>query len=227
MRERGITFTSEMVQAVMAGRKTQTRRLGGLKLINEAPDDWELVNYDEDSLCRTYGKGTFAEFFPRGRGEPAFLRCRYGCPGDRLYVQEAWAAKIEFDDVRPSLLSGSPFMWYKSNGAGPVRRLAVRGRWRSGRFMPKWAARTWCEVVRVWPERIQDISRDDVFAEGVPETFGEWITPPKMEPHEWDNMTWLEQWQWLWDAINGKRGYGFDRNNWVWVVEFKVAEGKK
>ena len=91
------------------------------------------------------------------------------------------------------------------------RKLEHESGWfkRNSIFMPKWAARTWLEVIRVKVERVQDIKLNDIEAEG--------IITKNTEAGEA-----LELWIKLWDRINAKRGFGWDVNPWVWVYEFKV-----
>lgn len=76
-------------------------------------------------------------------------------------------------------------------------------RWRPSIFMPRWASRITLEITGVRVERIQDISEEDAQSEGVP-------IP----------ILFIS----LWDEINGNRGYGWESNPWVWVVEFKRVE---
>ena len=66
--------------------------------------------------------------------------------------------------------------------------------------MPRWAARISLRVVDIHAEQIQDISDEDAMAEG---------------------CNCREGFKVLWDKINGKRGYGWDTNPWVWVYEFE------
>jgi hypothetical protein len=74
--------------------------------------------------------------------------------------------------------------------------------------MPRWASRITLEVTGVRVERVQEIRTSDIDAEGLP--IGRGLGgSQEMEFRK------------LWDSINAKRGYGWDANPWVWVVEFK------
>ena len=82
-------------------------------------------------------------------------------------------------------------------------------KWKSSRFLPKWAARIWLEVTGVKVERVQDISIKDAFAEGVSTQQASHAQP---------------FFQSLWDSLNAKRGYSWKSNPWVWVYEFKRSK---
>ena len=75
-------------------------------------------------------------------------------------------------------------------------------------FMPRWASRILLEITNVRVERLQDISEEDAMAEGI----GYW------------GCDTVEVFQDLWDFINAKRGYPWENNDWVWVIEFKRIE---
>jgi hypothetical protein len=82
--------------------------------------------------------------------------------------------------------------------------------------MPRWASRLTLEITGVRVERLQDISPDDVSAEGVPPGCG----PPRDGTRltaAGRRMVFAE----LWDSINAKRGYDWDSNPWVWVIQFE------
>lgn len=80
-------------------------------------------------------------------------------------------------------------------------------------YMPRWACRLTLPVKAVRPERVQDINREDAIAEGVgtpeglPEAFADWEIQGVFGE--------------LWDSINAKRGYGWKENPWVWVIQFE------
>jgi len=99
----------------------------------------------------------------------------------------------------------------------PTSHLSMK--WHTGRFMPRWASRIMLEVTDVRVERVQDISEEDAWAEGILTRYccnggdcgcrGMPINHPTADFRD------------LWDSINAKRGHGWDVNPWVWVVKFK------
>lgn len=80
-------------------------------------------------------------------------------------------------------------------------------------FMPKWAARIWLEITGIKVERVQDMYEQDAEAEGA----------VKMHLDDLGQTwsTYVRGFQSLWDSINAKRGFGWDKNPWCWVIEFK------
>jgi hypothetical protein len=78
-------------------------------------------------------------------------------------------------------------------------------KWKSPMFMPRWASRITLEITDVRCERIQSISAEDCLAEGY-ESIGAYIDE--------------------WDRLNAKRGFSWDANPYVWVLEFKQVKGE-
>jgi hypothetical protein len=196
MTERPILFSGEMVRAVLDGRKTQTRRV--IKL--QTGD-----TFDERALA-----GAIQEWRPAldGTRVAALVRCPYGVPGDHLWVRERQEVTniMRNEDGRPIAVQvryraddcESAFIGYpeRLKGDPVVGKCLSYGGYRE-------SSRIHLEVTSVRVERVQDISNEDCLAEGV--------SPCIHEPAFAD----------LWDSINAKRGYGWEVNPWVWVVEFK------
>ena len=96
---KGILFTPEMIQAIVEGRKTQTRRLGGLKIINRQPDIWELNAYDGGKVfCfndKRHNISSLSRFFP--------IECkpRYQV-GETVYIKEAFMIEQAEDFTEPT-----------------------------------------------------------------------------------------------------------------------------
>lgn len=203
MTERPITFNAEMMRALLDGRKTQTRR--------------PIMA----ALCRHH--------------------CPYGVPGDRLYCQEEWAhyqtsSYIKRPDGRAFDELSDGCAGYAADGhytiedfrvhvamqAGiPARDVLINGdRWRPAKDMPRWASRALLEITDVRVERVQEISIDDIEAEGV-------YQPLDGEDCSRDTLLNRLAFENLWDAIYADKGLGWDANPFVWVIEFKRLEVKR
>ena len=121
----------------------------------------------------------------------------YGQPGDRLWVRETTIIHLEPCDKYPKGV-----VYYRTEYPDD-------GDYTPSIFMPRWASRIMLEIVSVRVERVQDISKADCIGEGI--TGLEDIV-----------AGWHQLYAKLWDSINAKRGYGWDVNPLVWVIEFKV-----
>lgn len=217
MKERPILFSAPMVRAILDGRKTQTRR--AVKI----PKDEPLTD-----LCWGYTAFTperhisFRGLHANGQWGESFVRQPY-CKGDRLWVRETWAEFLGISETPTTYI-------YRADGTfnTPAKEHLVDGKWRPSIFMPRAASRITLEITAVRVERLQDISRADIDAEGVLAT-DEWIDYEAqwagqqsadarlMTPHEY----WAERW----NRINGKK-HPWDNNPWVWVVEFKMLSAR-
>ena len=142
--------------------------------------------------------------------------CPYGVPGDRLWVRETWTTESpRWDGEKPeafmdSVLTHNDALLYKATDKDADRI------WRPSIFMPRWASRITLEILDVHVERVQDISVEDIIAEGL---------STRLREHD-ACCDLREQWQTLWDSINAKRGYGWDRNPLVWVITFRQLKGE-
>ena len=77
--------------------------------------------------------------------------------------------------------------------------------------MPHWASRILLEITNIRVKRVQEISEADAKAEGA--------EPEIVLPG--DATSYVAGFYWLWDRINFKRGYGWEKNPWCWVIEFR------
>lgn len=199
MKERPILFSAPMVRALLAGTKTQTRRI-----IKPAPREDISIGGVRGLVVN--GQVTDAD------GWAAWNRCLYGRPGDRLWVREAWRSGRLTDRFPPREMTPHP-VWYEADGQAPD---ACNGKLRPGMFMPRWASRITLEVTGVRVERLQDISDADAVAEGIglnEHAIGVPLTNPAGETMP------RATYRVLWDSINGAGAW--ERNCWVWVVEFR------
>lgn len=207
MTEKPILFNSEMVKAILDGRKTMTRRV--IKPMSKNQAEWltpELIN---DVPHGEIIKGGWQMHHPRAdtdymgvhveHDSPlGWVRCPYGQPGDLLWVRETFL-------IKPN---GDAFYRADDPAASGWNSGSTTTKWKPSIFMPRWASRITLRVLDVRVERVQKITEADARAEGV----GEW------------GCDTIEVFQDLWDSINAKRGYSWDSNPWVWVVSFEVVE---
>lgn len=191
-------FTAENVLRNQSGSKTQTRRTQGLKQINEMPDAWERVGFDQEGRfsLRMVGGDLIVN-----------VRCPFGDIGDGIWVKETW----RIDDKTGAVI-------YRADGSAlgyiygaPV--IDADAKWKSAMFMFKHYSRQRLVLTAECRlERVQDISLQDIMAEGI-----------RSYLREYDAVCDLgEQCKQLWDSINAKKGYGWDKNIWVWVISYHL-----
>ena len=228
LHERPILFSGPMVRAILAGTKTQTRRV-----VKGWPLEW-LES---------------AHFTPEYVALPENYASPYGFAGDGLWVRETWGyidpdrSGEDYDDEHETagpgpaaycdelLQEGNPLRdfwrrrvtyaatWQEPKyGDGPD----APKRWRPSIHMPRWASRITLEVTGVRVERLQDISEADALAEGIVETRGGFGLPDGSHYHAADPR--ISYWS-LWDAINGSGSS--ERNPWVWAVAFRLRQNAK
>lgn len=202
MKETGIIMTGDHPAKILDGTKTMTRRVITLKGYSQRIWD-ECVSHNGEEaelLGEPYLK---VPFDPIVDNTGTRITCPYGQVGDRLWVRETFC-----DILYQVSDSHSADYIYKAQWDKP---LPYGGKWKSSRFMPKVAARIWLEITGVRVERLQDISLQDVLAEGVTQDM--YNTAP------------TKTFELLWDSINAKRGYGWAANPWVWVISFRRLNG--
>jgi hypothetical protein len=221
MKEHPILFSTPMVQAILEGRKTQTRR-----------------------ICKhqhwTHSELTDVNINKRIQKVDRNVSCPYGQPGDLLWVREKFAKTMGvFEPEICYSFFADDFHWSWQPGDVPHGKLSCQWhdadlskevKWKPSIHMPKAAARIWLEITEVKVERVQDISEEDAIAEGIIpllassmqlKTQGQLYfdyTKPKQIFNEGIPPFW--SFNSLWCSING--GESWDANPWVWVVKYKV-----
>jgi len=230
--ERPIIFSGPMVRVILAGTKTQTRR---------------IVRIDDEPIGERGAKaGQFQRGIPTNASNVRFtpgvylkcdaprgsatvscrVLCPYGSPGDRLWLRES---------IREGRV-GESEGWVYDADAAPIELAAndphvpvmvswAHHRERStcpSRYMPRWASRITLQVVHVRIERLQSITEEDARAEGIDPNApiparinGEPGTVHCFGPNATRGAFAL-----LWDAINAKRATWVS-NPFVWVLEFR------
>ena len=181
-----------MVRAILEGRKTQTRRVINPPLKHPS---WTEFAYFSRS-------GNAIECGPDYPDDDSDVRkCPYGKIGDRLWVREAFA---EVGNETP------PWVIYRATG--PKSEI----KWKPSIHMPKIHCRLYLEIKDIRVERLNEISDDDCYSEGIGER-GKGVTSDDGSLHCSRPLgTFID----LWDSINSKRAPWSD-NPWVWIVEFE------
>jgi hypothetical protein len=167
------------------------------------------------------------------------IRCPYGVPGDRLWVRETFSPHPEF-----------PGYIYRADRGGDYQGAAQGDfTWKPSIHMPRAASRITLEITDIRVERVKDISEADAIAEGCsPHVEPKWWqgyhcddpslhqvvqsdengNPPDwlIEPKPYRDLSHLNrsaktEYQNLWDSLNKSRGFGWDANPFVWVIQFR------
>lgn len=222
MKERPILFSGPMVQAIREGRKTKTRRV-----IKPQPNAPEFFGWCSEPADKRYGQVSFG----KNCMISSWAKNPYGQPGDGLWVKETWCRFPE-----NSRDGNGEQIYYRAdqdkNHMPEVERIMSNNnvKWRPSIFMSRRVSRINLELVSVRVERVQDISEEDAYREGIehiPSADGvgqtNFASFHDEKLHAFLNYsTAREAFKDLWDSINAKRGFGWDANPWVWVIEFKV-----
>lgn len=194
-----ILFNTEMVRAILDGRKSCTRR------INKDANDYVVPDMDfYDSDKRTYAVHNYSDKEHKDKLSIAERTCPI-CPGDILYVRESYS-ELSFGYV------------YKADGEN-IDHLGNVIKWHPSIHMPKEAARIWLKVTNVRVERLREISAESALAEGADKYIH---TNGGLD----ENMT-ITSFIGIWNSTIKKSDldrYGWDANPWVWVIEFERCE---
>ncbi|MBD8194357.1 hypothetical protein IFR35_23460 [Pseudomonas fluorescens] len=207
IKERPILFSAPMVRAILEGRKTVTRRT-----VKPQPEV-RMVDMIGPMLTFKNKRGGHW-LYPNAKAQ-IIADCPYGKPGDRLWVRETCLIN-DFRDINvPEEERANCEILYRADGVPDWEGDEALIRWRPSIHMPRWASRILLEITDVRVERLQDISRADIRAEGLhcpPELGSDDVSP---NYRDWYPAAWRE----LWESINGAGSW--TANPWVWCVSFK------
>ena len=222
MKERGILFSDAMVRAILAGKKTQTRRAMRTNHVGYH----SFAMWDGAVGRRAMMRCLNDPGIATGSRELRSVFCEnnpYGVPGDRLWVRECWNAPPGSDS--PGEVAYRADQHHDDSAT-----------WRPSLLMPRWASRIALEVTGVRVERAQAISDADVAAEGVDAEAVEALLKAalkKRRAETWPVVSdalhddWIggmrpaDRWRAAWCLINGRESW--ESNPFVWVIEFKVV----
>lgn len=211
-----ILFNTEMVRAILDGRKTCTRRVA--KNVpchtHRIEPVYENCRFQFDCFYSAYAPALdiYADFCM-----PCFPPYQQG---DILYVRETWC--------KGSWMNEKERYYYKADDND------FHCVWHPSIHMPKEAARIWLRVTDVRAERLQDITEDGVLKEGVQGVRCDHVAIGEHGCTDCLNTGWLEppiiDFMQTWDSTIKKSDldrYGWDANPWVWVIEFERCEKPK
>lgn len=207
IKERPILFSSPMVQAILEGRKTMTRRI-----VKPQPTEYNgFWSWRKNYNAGIGGcNGDTSKFVQLLAGWSP-----YGQPGDRLWVREAmyadkdggWTYKADDEPVGCDRADETQMIaWVHHKQTEHCSSI----------HMPRWASRITLEITDVRVERLQDISDSDAVNEGITGVLDDGIWSYNGHALPRDGFTDL------WKKINGDGSW--DANPWVWVVSFKVVQ---
>lgn len=175
-----------MVRAILDGRKSQTRQI-----IKPQPKHRVIEAISGVTVGMDKSRDGAIWYDADGINPGREIKCPHGELGDRLWVKETFSTPFK-----------GALQWvYKANGVAPFKQ------WTSSILMPRAFSRITLEITAVRVERVMDITRKDVLAEGISEE--------ELRHHGW----YWKPYMLLWESINGEDSW--NKNPWVWVIEFR------
>lgn len=219
MADRPILMSAPMVRALLAGTKTQTRRVLRVPA-HPAVRDW-VLDSEFRATARAHSEEVATQYvttFPHGR-----VRCPYGQPGDRLWVRENGWQRPECSerDMRDGADTW-PAYEYDADGIDHAHvELLKEWGWkrRPSIHMPRWASRITLALTDVRVQRVQEISEDDALAEGA-----DGPHPASWHPDasEIGPSSYVSGYRDIWNSINGPGSW--EANPWAWALTFKATK---
>lgn len=231
-KEHPILFSTSMVQAILEGRKTMTRRVVKNNKLNIYIDDFSFGKTAFTPENHVSVRGKWIDENKEERYGESFIKYPFGSKGDKLWVKELhyrygkwnkngttktgkqkWIFKpdnfftaVMYFDLQPAVIEKNSYRktgWYKRNSL----------------FMPKEACRVFLEITNIKVERLQEISEEDAIKEGIRTglTEGYRMTYDYMRK-EFVLYDPIGSYKSLWQSIHGEGSW--QKNEWVWVIEF-------
>ena len=175
----------------------EDRKTETRRVMRLQPLEDELVEVLYDATCGFYIARLIDCY-----GHEVHIKSPYGKPGDILYVRETF------------MIGWTGEIYYKADN-----NVNFTPGWKPSIHMPKKFSRIKLKIKEIRVERIQDISNGDILAEGIPKEY--YNSPDKPI---WRSAVYRECFKKLWESLNKKRGFGWDKDPFVWVIKFKVIK---
>lgn len=222
MAERPIIFSAPMVRAILAGKKTQTRRIIRPQPARH-PARMDCIGRDTKTgrsifIARDLN-GAPAFVFPIGEHSASAEWIAPHGIGDTLWVREAWGInhfehgpREPIPKARPAYLHDDELVYFATETDPEIRDEMPR---RPSIHMPRWASRITLRVTDVRVQRLHDISQDDALAEGCRR---EYLGPPDADDPERYTVSARASFSGLWDRLHAPGAW--DANPWVVALTF-------
>lgn len=139
---------------------------------------------------------------------PGKTTCPFGQPGDRLWVRETHY-----------VCSNNETIYRVDNPPVPIDI-----KWKPSTHMPRRTSRINLEITGIRVEKLQDITEENAIAEGLEKAYTGWrdYRSGWVKQHHLSDP--VDSFRTLWDSINGRRGYGWGVNPFVWVIKFRMIK---
>jgi len=230
--EHPIIFSAAMIDALLAGRKTQTRRLikpqppahqkevqyPAVEVASSSP----LVRKDRYDACR------FWHYAGDGTSSSPLIKSRYGAPGDQLWVRETWClSDPEFEhQLPPTPRPSKDGRWVYYRATEPdIEGRDNKSPWRTPIYMPRWASRITLEITSLRVERLQSITEEDAQAEGLDHDEKWWygpMHPVKQMPKVFYDAR--KAYRSCWNSLHPGAHEDWHADPFVWVISFRKLD---
>jgi len=233
-----ILFNTEMVRAILDGRKTQTRRVFSFEWLPHErkimPEGFERY---ADTHIEKSKQGLWRGFYTVGgltKGIGKFIKPKYKT-GDILYVRETWCIGTKEEDDSPykeywyiGQYKDSKSVFYKASLDDQYSDEDCECKWKPSIHMPKKYARIFLKVTNVRVERLKDIKGSDILSEGVSKYKNYNDFRNDNSPHDTKVFVGAikkieKDWINLWNST-APEGYRWGNNPYVFVYEFEKME---
>ena len=212
-----ILFSTPMVQAILNGTKTMTRRIVTPQP-EMMPQSFPVPVDEFIKQLKTQTKKGFKTLCSTGPCNGMVVpECKFGKVGDLIWVREMFCVG-EF----------SKYYYFKAQDSTYIREYDKPNgttKWKPSIHMPKAACRIWLEITSIRIERLNSISESDAIAEGIEESLWDEVNKCRVfKYYGLKNAVTDEKasFKSLWRSINGFESW--DKNPFVWVIEFKRVD---
>ncbi len=222
MKQIPILFSTEMVQAIIAGNKTQTRRIIKIPDLIANPDifvyNGNSSQIDIPRKAIPFDDRLYHSWELKNNNTPQWVISSYK-QGYILWVRETFAIQQPAMSPGDEIPDWTNYVYKADNPPSDWRK----GKWKPSIFMPREACRLFLEVTDIRVERLQDISEEDAIKEGVKyELYNGLKLWVDYIDNDYKLPSAFQSYQTIWHKINGPGSW--DKNDWVWVISFKKLD---